>query len=104
MACWPCRDCTRLFYTARETHSISKLYTHAIWALFWNSENAYGKQAGLGVFNDQWSKHLDVVKKGGEMFTDMTDGWLSILPAGDERTYLELPLSAPLGVQRSFSW
>jgi len=56
------------------------------------------------MFNDQWSKHLDVVKKGGEMFTDMTDGWLSILPAGDERTYLELPLSAPLGVQRSFSW
>lgn len=82
------------------------VHSWTFWALLWKSENAYGKQAGLGVYNDQWSKHLDVVKKGGEMFADVTDGWLSILPTGEGRpTWTHIPRTAsvcPSGSAKKF--
>lgn len=70
MACWPFCDRTQFFYTAREAHWISKLsqmvvHSWTFGALLWKNRNAYGKQAGLDVRNDQWSNGSDVIKWGG---------------------------------------
>lgn len=82
------------------------VHSWTFWALLWKSGNAYGKQAGLGVCNDQWSKHLDVIKRGGEMLADVTDGWLSILPTGEGQpmwAHIPKPASGcPAGSMKKF--